>query len=41
MELISNVFMTFAWDGNLKNMGMPLWKAIAISGALLFLNIAS
>jgi uncharacterized protein (DUF486 family) len=29
--------MTFAWYGHLKNTGMPLWKAIAISwGIALF-----
>lgn len=33
----SNIFMTFAWYGNLKNTGMPLWKAILISwGIALF-----
>jgi uncharacterized protein (DUF486 family) len=29
--------MTFAWYGHLKNTGMPLWKAIALSwGIALF-----
>jgi len=33
----SNIFMTFAWYGNLKNTNMPLWKAIIISwGIALF-----
>lgn len=33
----SNVFMTFAWYGHLKNAAMPLWKAIVISwGIALF-----
>lgn len=33
----SNVFMTFAWYGNLKNTSLPLWKAIIISwGIALF-----
>ena len=33
----SNVFMTFAWYGNLRNTGLPLWKAILISwGIALF-----
>ena len=32
----SNVFMTFAWYGNLKNTAMPLWKAILISRAIAF-----
>jgi len=36
--LISNVFMTFAWYGHLKNLkAAPLWIAIAISwGIALF-----
>jgi len=32
----SNVFMTFAWYGHLKNTGMPLWKAIVISWGIAF-----
>ncbi len=33
----SNVFMTFAWYGNLKNTSLPLWKAVLISwGIALF-----
>jgi uncharacterized protein len=33
----SNIFMTFAWYGNLKNTSLPLWKAILISwGIALF-----
>lgn len=33
----SNVFMTFAWFGHLKNSAIPLWKAIIISwGIALF-----
>jgi uncharacterized protein len=33
----SNIFMTFAWYGNLKNTALPLWKAILISwGIALF-----
>ena len=34
--IASNIFMTFAWYGNLKNTGMPLWKAIAISWGIAF-----
>ncbi|MDO9373252.1 MAG: DMT family protein [Bacteroidota bacterium] len=35
--VFSNIFMTFAWYGHLKNTAMPLWKAIAISwGIALF-----
>jgi uncharacterized protein (DUF486 family) len=33
----SNIFMTFAWYGNLENTSLPLWKAIFISwGIALF-----
>lgn len=32
----SNIFMTFAWYGNLKNTGMPIWKAIALSWGIAF-----
>ncbi|MFC4261547.1 DMT family protein [Ferruginibacter yonginensis] len=32
----SNIFMTFAWYGNLKNTEMPLWKAILISWGIAF-----
>jgi uncharacterized protein (DUF486 family) len=28
--------MTFAWYGNLKNSGLPMWKAIAISWGIAF-----
>lgn len=34
--LLSNVFMTFAWYGHLKEKGMPLWKAIVISWGIAF-----
>ena len=34
--LLSNIFMTFAWYGNLKNTGMPLWKAIIVSWGSAF-----
>lgn len=34
--VLSNVFMTFAWYGHLKNTEMPLWKAIAISWGIAF-----
>jgi uncharacterized protein len=27
----SNVFMTFAWYGNLKNTTLPIWKLVLIS----------
>ena len=32
----SNIFMTFAWYGNLKNTELPLWKAILISWGIAF-----
>jgi uncharacterized protein len=34
--IASNVFMTFAWYGHLKDKGMPLWKAILISWGIAF-----
>src|SRR5687767_2631869 len=34
--LASNIFMTFAWYGHLKEKGMPLWKAILISWGIAF-----
>lgn len=33
---VSNVFMTFAWYGNLKNTTLPLWKAVLISWGIAF-----
>lgn len=32
----SNIFMAFAWYGNLKNTGMPLWKAVVVSWGIAF-----
>lgn len=32
----SNIFMTFAWYGFLKDTGMPLWKAILLSWGIAF-----
>lgn len=34
--LLSNIFMTFAWYGNLTNKGLPLWKAILFSWGIAF-----
>lgn len=35
--LISNIFMTFAWYGHLKDANSPIWKAILVSwGIALF-----
>lgn len=33
---LSNVFMTIAWYGFLKDKGLPLWKAIGISWGIAF-----
>ena len=32
----SNIFMTFAWYGHLKNKEISLWKAILISWGIAF-----
>lgn len=32
----SNIFMTFAWYGHLKQQHLPLWKAILISWGIAF-----
>lgn len=35
--LVSNVFMTFAWYGHLKNLkAAPLWLAVALSWGIAF-----
>lgn len=34
--VLSNIFMTFAWYGHLKDKGMPLWKAILVSWGIAF-----
>lgn len=34
--IVSNIFITFAWYGLLKEKGLPLWKAILISWAVAF-----
>jgi uncharacterized protein len=36
--LASNIFMTFAWYGHLKDKGIPLWKAIVVSWGIAFLE---
>ena len=33
---ISNIFMTFAWYGHLKDKNLALWKAILISWGIAF-----
>jgi uncharacterized protein len=32
----SNIFMTFAWYGNLKNTTLPIWKLVLISWGIAF-----
>ena len=34
--IASNVFMTIAWYGHLKEKNIPLWKAIMISWGIAF-----
>ena len=34
--LASNIFMTFAWYGNLKNTELAIWKLILISWGIAF-----
>lgn len=34
--ICSNVFMTIAWYGHLKQTGVPLWKAILVSWGIAF-----
>lgn len=34
--IVSNVFMTVAWYGNLKDPSIPSWKAILISWGIAF-----
>ena len=34
--IASNVFMTIAWYGHLKDKGIPLWKAIIVSWGIAF-----
>lgn len=34
--LASNIFMTIAWYGHLKDKGIPLWKAILVSWGIAF-----
>lgn len=29
--IFSNIFMTFAWYGHLKQMNVPIWKAVLVS----------
>lgn len=34
--ICSNIFMTIAWYGHLRDTSVPLWKAILISWAIAF-----
>jgi uncharacterized protein (DUF486 family) len=34
--ILSNIFMTFAWYGHLKEKNIPLWKAILLSWGIAF-----
>ncbi|HAI82331.1 MAG TPA: hypothetical protein DCL43_01590 [Chitinophagaceae bacterium] len=34
--IVSNVFMTIAWYGHLKQENVPLWKAIVVSWVIAF-----
>lgn len=34
--ILSNIFMTIAWYGHLKNTEIPLWKAILLSWGIAF-----
>lgn len=34
--LFSNMFMTYAWYGHLRNTGLPLWKAILMGWGIAF-----
>ena len=36
--VVSNVFMTFAWYGQLRFPPMPLWKVVLISWGIAFLE---
>ena len=36
--LVSNVFMTFAWDGHLKYKASALWAAILVSWLIAFVE---
>ena len=34
--LASNIFMTIAWYGHLKQVSVPLWKAVLITLGITF-----
>jgi uncharacterized protein (DUF486 family) len=33
---VSNIFMTYAWYGHLKQQDFPMWKAILVSWSIAF-----
>jgi uncharacterized protein (DUF486 family) len=35
---VSNIFMTIAWYGHLKFKSYPLWKVVAVSWAIAFVE---
>jgi hypothetical protein len=35
---VSNIFMTFAWYGHLKNKNTALWKAVLVSWSIAFVE---
>lgn len=36
--LVSNIFMTFAWDGHLKFTDKALWKVILVAWSIAFVE---
>ena len=36
--ILSNLFMTFAWYGHLRDIRMPLWKAVLIGWGIAFIE---
>lgn len=36
--IFSNIFMTFAWYGHLKQMNVPVWKAVLVSWGIALIE---
>ncbi len=36
--IFSNIFMTFAWYGHLKQMNVPIWKAVLASWGIALIE---
>ncbi|HTH32191.1 MAG TPA: DMT family protein [Lacibacter sp.] len=36
--IFSNIFMTFAWYGHLKQMNVPIWKAVLVSWGIALIE---